>query len=525
MSALPTSCYEKIEDHTTAPPEPAPTPEISRSCIVEIDKTVNTDWPPISVRHGGEDHTLEGIYRKANFELEVVRSNADLALPNTGSDFDLAQLHGFMLQHRNPVADAWHAHILIVPNIEYVSGWRIVNPIGVMYDLHTADTNGTPREGCAMSFQVVSQLDERAYLRTLAHELGHAFNLLHPKHEDPPKPIGETVMNQTRDLQHLGDFPENIRFEFNAPNSAWLKEGPANFVRPGGRPFSSRPVDIADLATADTLARQTPGLRFEVSTRREAYEIGEPFHVRFSLHNDGTEDVAVDPLLSLHSGNVVLKVIDPTSRRRRFRLAYFACHEGATTVLAHGQEVLGNSVASFDAYGQVFSSAGVYRLRATYASIAGRKALSAIAKDIEVEIRPPQSVAMSELADMAAIPSAGLFYLLRGGKHLRKAADAWRRVIAKQSTAPFAQSVKMALAQEELSRHPGKAAAKRASDLLDSVAADGLDFEHKAETARLMHTAAKRLGRAKTLSSAADKLREAADRIDPTAVAQLDDQL
>ena len=96
-----------------------------RTCHIKIDKTKDTDWPPASVNQNGVSYSLVDIYKKAGIQLLVRRGDTDLAIPATGSDFDLAQLHSLMVDNKQNVQAAWAAHILIVPNIRYTSSWQI----------------------------------------------------------------------------------------------------------------------------------------------------------------------------------------------------------------------------------------------------------------------------------------------------------------------------------------------------------------------------------------------------------------
>ncbi len=255
-----------------------------RKATVEIDKVTGTRFPPEKVTKDDKEHTLRSIYADAGVDLDVQMDQADLPLPATGENFELPHLHEYMTRYRKAQRDGWYAHILIVPNIEYQEGWSIFRPLGIMYDFRSADVNNMPREGCAMSMARIASSD-LMYMRTLAHELGHVFNLLHPKSEIPPLPIDTTIMNQTADLQGLGVFPDNIHFSFSEPNKSWLMTGPAEFVMPGGRPFTDRPDDASTLAR-DEAIETTPGLALEISVRADTFDLGEPLYLRVTLRND-----------------------------------------------------------------------------------------------------------------------------------------------------------------------------------------------------------------------------------------------
>lgn len=452
-----------------------------RKATVEIDKVVTTEWPPDQVEKDGQLHSLAGIYAAAGMELTVTYDQADLPLPPTGPDFDLPSLHEYMTRHRRADRDGWYAHILVVPNIEYAEGWQISRPLGVMYDFRSSDLNNMPREGCAMSMRAVSA-SPLIYMRTLAHELGHVFNLLHPKHEIPPQPIGTSIMNQTMDLQNLGGFPGNIQYDFSAANKAWLAHGPAEFVRPGGRPFSDRPDDAGELVR-DEILPATAGLTLEVSTRSASFELGEPVYLRVTLRNDGQTPVEVNSLLSLASSNVDVWITTPKNREFRFRPALTTCDDSRPVLLPPGQEILASEPIFFGARGHSFPGPGVYKIRARYQSTVKGQALHASAKLHSIEVKPATSAADIDVADAMASPSAALYLILRGGAHLRGAEATLRRVVERSPTRAVAQHARLAMAAQALT--PEFTNVTKANQLLEGLKPDVLDRTHRAEYERL----------------------------------------
>lgn len=453
-----------------------------RTATVEIDKVMGTEFPPRQVEKDGRIYTLESIYEDAGLNLTVIRDQAELPVPDSGPNFDLPLLHEYMARFRKEQRDGWHAHILVVPNIEYAEGFLISRPLGVMYDFRSADLNNMPREGCAMSMASVSA-HPHMYMRTLAHELGHVFNLLHPKHEIPPQPIGTSIMNQTADLQALGSFPDNILFELGPANKAWLRSGPAEFVMPGGRPFTDRPDDAGALVR-DEAPDITPGLTLEISTRSSSYDLGEPLYLRITLRNDTRAPMKVGSMLSISAGTVDVWITTPGNRERRFQPAVSVCHEAREVVLPPGAEILASEPIFFGARGHSFPAPGTYKVRARYQANVANKALSAVAKRFEIEVRAPHSASEVDVADALASPSAALFLILRGGKHLRAAEDTLHRIVTESPKRAAAQHARIALASQALARHTLDLS--KASSLLSGVDAEQLDRTHRAEYQRLV---------------------------------------
>jgi hypothetical protein len=80
-----------------------------------------------------------------------------------------------------------------------------------------------------------------AFLRTLIHEAGHAFNLFHPKQDVHSVPIGTTIMNQTGDVigfaTDASPYPRNAIKGFNDHNLTSLIHSPDPQVKPGWKEF------------------------------------------------------------------------------------------------------------------------------------------------------------------------------------------------------------------------------------------------------------------------------------------------
>jgi hypothetical protein len=477
-----------------------------RKATVEIDKVTGTAWPPERVNHRGTEHSLESVYEQAGLQLTVIRDQGDLPLPAAGPNFDLAQLHEYMTRHRKPERAGWYAHILIVPNIEYAESWSISRPLGVMYDFRSTDVNNLPREGCAMSMRAVAH-DGRVYLRTLAHELGHVFNLLHPKHEVPPQPIGTTLMNQTVDLQTLGAFPANIEYDFSEANRDWLRTGPPEFVMPGGRPFAERPEDEQEMARDDEV-QVTPGLSLEASTRAETFELGEPLYLRLTLRNTSDATLRVNPLLSISAGTVEVRITGPTNREQHFRPVVTTCQEVAAVELRPGAEILASEPIFFGAKGHAFPAAGTYHIRATYRATGNGSPVVATSKQHSIVVTPPNSAADVDVADALASPSAALYLILRGGDHLLAAEAVLGRIVDEAPQRAVAQHARLALATQALrphSRDPGKA-----RKLLEGVRPEALDWTHRAERLRLLGLAGAYAGNDHELNSAMQEFEQLA---------------
>ncbi len=517
---LPETAVETLLDLHTAQ-TPKSEADSMRQCRVEIDKTITTDWPPSSVDHQGQAVSLRSAYETAGVNLLLEFGRDDLPLPIGNEPFDLGLLHNYMVANRRTDVGGWNAHVLIVPRIEYPSGVWTAKPLGVMYDFRSNDLNALPREGCAMSFQKVGD-SPLQYMRTLIHELGHVFNLLHPKHETPPQPIGTEIMNQTMDLQALGTYPDNISFDFIGRDRKWLAQGPSEFVRPGGEPFASRPEDAMDLAV-DLAQPTTEGLEFTVSTREDRYMIGEPIELRMSLRCVGDEPIKVAADFCLHSGVVEVRLTSPTNRQFAFRPCYAECRDLHIHELAPGQELLGSSSIFFGAGGHVFVSPGEYQVLATYHANVDGTLVHAVSKSYTLTVGSPASEADIELSDLLMGPSQALFMVLRGGSHLRQATERLTMAIQKFGASKAAQGAKLSLAADVIRRAKGRTDLLHAEELLTSMDNRHADYEQRAEKSSLLASICRATGNSTGAGRELDEFRALAERCVPGVPGVVDD--
>lgn len=206
-------------------PTPTPTPTPTRLATLEIDKIAGTEFPPSNVNFEGRNHSLRTIFQDAGIDLDIVEDEADI--PDTfGTQYTEAELLSLMRarQSAQVSGNKWHAYLVIVPE------FRMSGVLGIMFD-------SANRGGCAV-FHNTSfiQNDERAFLRTTAHELGHQFNL---HHEDGTtiqsgSVTKRTIMNQTR---LIVPWPAAISYEFSDNSKKHLTDHPEENVRPGRSRF------------------------------------------------------------------------------------------------------------------------------------------------------------------------------------------------------------------------------------------------------------------------------------------------
>jgi hypothetical protein len=213
---------------------------------VEYDRMTGTDYPPAQ-SVSSKTITLASIYADAGYILTVDEDTtniAPLAGPPDPSDPDQydyiteAELDTVETANRStqvgPVSwpcgfwifkgtcTQYHLYGVVANHYyEYSDGTRDKGIMGIMW---TAD-----RSAFANFYKNATvSSDGGKYLRSAAHEIGHAFNL---HHEDGDG--STTIMNQTWKVGN------NYVYEFSSASKTHLKDHPGTCVRPGVGTFGS----------------------------------------------------------------------------------------------------------------------------------------------------------------------------------------------------------------------------------------------------------------------------------------------
>jgi hypothetical protein len=196
--------------------------------------------------------SLESLFRECGIALHIEKVEVELPYLPGGRSYELADLYAALNQiltrtaasslMSDSVSDlSWVAHALIVPDLLIIHHSRYRRPLGLMFDTNSA-WGRSGRQGCAIAYQRV-RTEPRLYLRTIAHELGHIFNLGHPgEGTEPFSPDAiNTVMIPTENLRPRHQIPDTLEFRFAAAQRHWLVHAPDRYVCPGGAEYGSRP--------------------------------------------------------------------------------------------------------------------------------------------------------------------------------------------------------------------------------------------------------------------------------------------
>ena len=349
------------------------TSDFYRGCRIEVDVMTNRTFPASATIGSGATADLRSVYGTAGwdvtFAVDEINVPEDASLTN-------AELNTLLSGHAAaPPGETWRLWLFV--------GSSQGGLFGIMFDDDTV-----PREGAAGFADATlggdsvilpsarnRPLDEvpAAFLRTLVHEAGHAFNLFHPKHDTHAPPIGTQIMNQTGDVigfaTTTNQYPNNASFLFSSHDRDSLIHSPDPQVRPGWKNFGwghgslsaglPAPVDASGLVAAD----DADGLDLVLNLPGQIF-VGEYVTASVRLTNTGDASRDVTTRLNLAEGDLRLLRVDPNGAVDQVRDIVVACGPRPMMTLAPGGSVEAQLQVYFTSAGFTFATPGRHQVLA-----------------------------------------------------------------------------------------------------------------------------------------------------------------
>ncbi|MGB9367696.1 MAG: hypothetical protein WCE79_16960 [Xanthobacteraceae bacterium] len=382
-----------------------------RGCAVEVDVMTNRQFPLSATTINGTAISFASIYRTAGMDCTVLVDQTNLP---EDAELSTIELQTALATNRRPVAaaDAWRLWLLV--------GSSQGSLFGLMFD----DT-APFREGTAGFFDPIIPASStvapsagnkklgdvpEAFLRTLVHEAGHAFNLFHPKHDVHNVPIGTTIMNQTGDVMSFATptntYPGNITFAFDDHNRTSLIHSPDPQVAPGWKRFGwghgslssgiAEPVDAAGFVRADDAAGD---LTLELKVSENIFR-GEFVTAQFIVTNVGATTRKVTSAINLSQGDLRLLVKPPSEELDDVRDVIVACGDRPYVALASGKSLTGNGQIFYTNVGFTFRQTGRYYVSAELVSGDGSDEVVR-SGPVAVVVRAPSTAEEEEIARLS----------------------------------------------------------------------------------------------------------------------------
>jgi hypothetical protein len=342
--------------------------------------------------------SLQQAFADAGIRIVYSGDSKQLDTSAAGDDHKWSQreLHDAMTANWDAYANRpqWKMWVLIA-NLADNSGLG-----GLMFDTNIAEPGGVDRQGMALfthceyffspaglyctNNQPAQPAAQREMFFTLVHEIGHAFNLVHPAERKTaeewssvaglnarPNRSALTFMNYPNlatpnglGAANASWFYRRFGFTFEGPELVFLRHAPDRDVEMGGKAWGSNNARLG--------LGLEPRLRLQCRSRRQSYELGERVIVELKLQNVGTAELTIHDSLHPSEGFVQVGVTDPDGRRRIYKPLQQAHRAMQTRQLPPGHAIYKRVDLSVGLDGFAFKQAGRYRVDASYVNVDGR---------------------------------------------------------------------------------------------------------------------------------------------------------
>jgi len=417
-----------------------------RKAHLEIFTLEGAEHPPTTVADGnGGTESFETIFETAGWNLHVTRNTTKVPLPASLSGTDINEcwdwddLHDIMDStpgyDNSELEKKWRVFLVSVPATLGCSR-------GVVFDQTTGDTNSIDREGSATyshdgfnashSSNFGAAEDEmmkdwpRGFLRSAAHEVGHAFNQYHQPQQNsimcPTPSVADAIAASGE------TFPEDIDLSFNDTVRHKLIHQPDPAIRPGAMDWSAAfGVPEAD----DVNFYDSHDLELKVKTNKGNINIGEPIEVSWTITNKMTEAVRIPGNIGPDQHTTRVSVSKPNGDILHMRLPLDAHDEGHNPLpLAAGKSTSSETMLFWSRKGFAFEQPGRHEVNVILIW-EDSGVFFAVESSTEVWVNYPISERDNEIAALMMNDDVGRFILTGNQKRFPKGMERVKEAISK----------------------------------------------------------------------------------------------
>lgn len=371
-----------------------------------------------------------------------------------------AELHAALAEgHDGAVLDEeWRYVLMCVPQVRSSEGDLVR---GVMFDFGAADINRIPREGSAIAaryrFSDANSWGEArgrllqevpaAYLRTAAHELGHAMGL--SAHTTQTFGIMNTTEVVAKGARPPVRFPDNIDWSFAPEDLVRLRHLPDSWVRPGGDAFAGQALDLSEAGGG----RSRVSLSVQPAT--DAVPLGVPVRLVMTIRNASASRLVMSGDWGIGSGQMLVVVRDAEGRRHVAVFAVGCAENQGSVVVKPGEQSTRRLALLWGSRGPLFRRGGLYRI-AVRLLLDGKGGRHGVTAATEVRVRKAIAGPRRKLVN-AIFRDKGIWVMTEiGCDHSHAASGTRQRVLADRTLGPHYRAIESGRVKRGRPRPEGK---------------------------------------------------------------------
>jgi len=413
---------------------------------------------------GTGTETFRTIFATAGWDLTVSYKTPDITIPGSlvgiqDSDECWNRENSHELLETVSTYDPsildkkWKAHLIAIQGRLGCSRGRMfdneINPADI------GDVNNVAREGAVTyshdgydhpnfgdNEDDLQKDTPRAFIRSAAHEVGHAFNMIHQNNEaGNDNSIMTTSPSVAGVLNTAGlDFPEDIDLAFNELCRHHLIHRPDPWVRPGALEFTGSLVGTPE---ADDVYFYDPSqLKMEITLSRKNIKLGEILKVSWKVTNASKNPIVFPERVTDSSFTARVSITYPDGSIRYVRpVDINADIENPLTLLKAGQYCTAETTLFWNKKGFAFTNPGKHTIEINILwADEGCYACVSASEDLWVDY--PVTVHENEVASLILHKDVGRYVALKGRKPIKEAIQRIEKVISRYKTHPASGALK-----------------------------------------------------------------------------------
>lgn len=282
----------------------------------------------------------------------------------------------------------------------------------------------------------------RAFIRSAAHEVGHAFNMIHQHDEAVNDNSIMTVSPGVAGVLNADglDFPEDIDLSFNALCRHHLIHRPDPWVRPGALEFTGSLVGTPE--ADDVYFYDSSQLKMELTLSGKNIKLGEILKISWKITNTSKNPIDFPERVTDSSFTARVSITYPDGSIRFVRpVDVNADIDNPLIPLNSGQSRTSETTLFWNKKGFAFTNPGkhIIEVNILWADEGYHSCVNA-SEDIWVDY--PVTANENEVASLILHKDVGRYVALKGRKPIKEAIQRIEKVISNYKTHPASGALK-----------------------------------------------------------------------------------